>query len=131
MFERWLAQIRGQTSAAASPVAEDRMAEAVALWGGLYRGQAPWLAKGGGLELPAAIACELARQTTLELESRVDGSERARFLDGQYQAALTRLRPAFELGCATGGAGHEALSGRTGRHRGGLCRSGPLFAHRI
>ena len=103
MFERWLAQIRGQTSAAASPVAEDRMAEAVALWGGLYRGQAPWLAKGGGLELPAAIACELARQTTLELESRVDGSERARFLDGQYQAALTRLRPAFELGCATGG----------------------------
>ena len=103
MFERWLAQIRGQTSAAASPAAEDRMAEAVALWGGLYRGQAPWLAKGGGLELPAAIACELARQTTLELESRVDGSERARFLDGQYQAALTRLRPAFELGCATGG----------------------------
>ena len=103
MFERWLAQIRGQTSAAASPVAEDRMAEAVALWGGLYRGQAPWLAKGGGLELPAAIACELARQTTLELESRVDGSERARFLDGQYQAALTRLRPGFELGCATGG----------------------------
>ena len=98
MFERWLAQIRGQTSAAASPVAEDRMAEAVAPWGGLYRGPAPWLAKGGGPELPAAIACELARQTTLELESRVDGSERARFLDGQYQAALTRLRPAFELG---------------------------------
>ena len=69
MFERWLAQIRGQTSAAASPAAEDRMAEAVALWGGLYRGQAPWLAKGGGLELPAAIACELARQTTLELKA--------------------------------------------------------------
>lgn len=55
MFERWLAQIRGQTSAAASPVAEDRMAEAVALWGGLYRGQAPWLAKGGGLELPPRL----------------------------------------------------------------------------
>lgn len=59
MFERWLAQIRGQASAAASPAAEDRMAGAVALWGGLYRGQAPWLAEGGGLELPAAIACEL------------------------------------------------------------------------
>ena len=91
MFERWLAQIRGQTSAAASPAAEDRMAEAVALWGGLYRGQAPWLAKGGGLELPAAIACELARQTTLELESRVDGAVSGRAVSSSADAAAARL----------------------------------------
>lgn len=95
MFERWLAQIRGQTSAAASPAAEDRMAEAVALWGGLYRGQAPWLAKGGGLELPAAIACELARQTTLELESRVGrigaGAVSGRAVSSGADAAAARL----------------------------------------
>lgn len=108
MFERWLAQLRGGSPATLAETlpagaAGRRMADAVALWSGLYRGRAPWRPRDGGLGLPAAIACELARQTTLELESRVTGSARARFLDGQYRRALGRLRPAVELGCATGG----------------------------
>ncbi len=106
MFERWLAPRRGQPPAASPPgppgVPDRRMAEAVALWSDLYRGKPPWKPRDGGLGLAAAIASELARQTTLELQSRILGSRRAEFLDRQYRRVLDRLRPALEVGCATG-----------------------------
>lgn len=80
------------------------MRHAQQLWADMYRGCAPWL--GGGvksLELPSAIASELARFATLELKSKVLGSgARAKFLDKYYQPVLGSLRRYVEYGCATG-----------------------------
>ncbi len=112
MIEKWLAWTKQAARARIRPPLEaaapdGRMAEAIALWCGLYRGEAPWLiakgSAGAGLGLAAAIAGELARQTTLELETQITGSARGEFLNSQYRAMLKTLRQAVELGCAGGG----------------------------
>ena len=73
----------------------------IARWSQLYRkgrssGQ-------GKLMLPAAIAGELARLATCELDSWVEGGSRGQFLQKQYRQALGQLRLWAEYGFAGGG----------------------------
>ena len=82
----------------------EKMKEALQLWTQMYDDRPPWA---GGqvktLNLPAAIAAETARMTTVEMKSEVSGGERGRFLNQMYQPVLERLRPFVEYGCAKGG----------------------------
>lgn len=100
--------IREAAGGPAHPGDGKEMEQAVALWSSLYSGGAPWL--GGqvqSLGLPAAIASELARMVTIEMESRITPGRgnpaRAEFLNRQYQPVLDRLRGAVEFACAKGG----------------------------
>lgn len=80
------------------------MQTAIDLWWAMFRDEAPWLnEETKSMSLPASIAGELARLTTVELESRVSGSLRAEYLEEQYRHFLTRLRPAVEFAAAGGG----------------------------
>lgn len=80
---------------------DTRMAAATELWSEMYRGRAPWntrevLSAG----IPAAVAAETARLTTVELVSSCDGSE---LIDGLYQSrVLPELRRNVEYGMAGG-----------------------------
>ncbi len=80
------------------------MRDAIDLWQEMYQDQAPWLGETTqSLGLPAAIAGELARLTCVELESSVEGSPRAEWLQEQYAAVLAQLRQNVETACAGGG----------------------------
>lgn len=83
------------------------MANAIDLWDDMFRDEAPWLfdprRPAESLGLPAAIASELARLITIEMESEVTGSARADYLNVQYQPVLGRLRQSVEFGAAKGG----------------------------
>lgn len=79
----------------------DEMAAAIELWGRMYKNRSPWLKKREkGAGLPAAISAEIARLITLELDSKVEGSE---YLDRYYQKVMWQLRIQTEYGCAKGG----------------------------
>ena len=83
------------------------MANAIDLWDDMFRDEAPWLfdprRPSESLGLPAAIASEMARLVTIEMESEVTGSPRADYLNAQYQPVLDRLRQSIEFGIAKGG----------------------------
>lgn len=66
------------------------------LWMNMYTSD-PWL------KLPSSIASEIARLTTIEMESEITGGTRAAFLNECYQQALKILRIHTEYGCAGGG----------------------------
>lgn len=55
-----------------------------------------------GMRLPAAIAGELARLTTVEMKMRVSGGERGAFLDETLRQLTGRLRRELEYGLADG-----------------------------
>lgn len=55
------------------------------------------------LGLPAAIAGELARLVTVEMTSKVEGSPRAKYLQGEYQQVLDGIRTNAEVAAAGGG----------------------------
>ena len=74
----------------------EEMSAAISKWDSMY-------ADNGRLALASSIAAETARLTTLELKSRVMGSKRADFLNGEYQKFLDGIRNITELACATGG----------------------------
>ena len=57
----------------------------IELWSRMYEGRAPWQNASENAELPAAIAGELARLVTLELQSGVEGSRSADVLNEIYQ----------------------------------------------
>ena len=80
------------------------MAEALQLWGLLYENRAPWLSQDvHSLNLPAAIAGEIARAVTIEMKVEISGSARAAFLQKQVNRLLLQLRQMVEFGCAKGG----------------------------
>jgi A118 family predicted phage portal protein len=80
------------------------MAEALQLWSQLYANQAPWLTTDiHSLNLPAAIAGEIARAVTLELKITITGSARADYLAAQLSRLLPKLRQMVEYGAAKGG----------------------------
>lgn len=80
------------------------MASAIDLWSDMYKGNAPWIGdKVQSLGIPSAIASEIARLTTIEMQSEVSGSERADFLNTQYQRVILELRTQVEYGAAKGG----------------------------
>ena len=87
----------------ASGVSE-KMKDALCLWRAMYDNEAPWLTKDvKSLNLPAAIAAEMARLTTVEMRSEVSGSERADFINKAYGDVLVNIRRFLEYGCAKGG----------------------------
>lgn len=55
------------------------------------------------LNLGATIASEFARLIMIEFESEITGSERADYLQEQYERLLEQLRVRLEAGCAVGG----------------------------
>ena len=80
------------------------MGEALQLWSLMYINQAPWLNDQiKSLNLPAAIASEISRSVTIELESEITGSPRADFLYQQMDKVLPKLRQQIEYGIAKGG----------------------------
>lgn len=80
------------------------MDASIALWGDMYEGNAPWLSsKVKSLNLPVAIACEIARLVMLEMKSSVSGSHRADYINVSYSQLINRLRTDLEIGCARGG----------------------------
>lgn len=80
------------------------MQEALTLWSQMYENKAPWLSDSThSLNLPAAIAGEIARVTTIEMQVEVTGSARADFLQEQVKAIMPKLRAQVEMGCAKGG----------------------------
>lgn len=82
----------------------DEMYQAIAFWNDLYLGKAPWLAQNKqSLSLPSAIASELARMATIEMDVTIGGSPRAGYLQKQLAPFLAGIRRHVEYACATGG----------------------------
>lgn len=115
MFRRFIAWIRGVLSKMLhineakralnvdAAISSD-MQNAIDLWASMFMDRAPWLDDTTqSLGLPAAIAGEIARLTTIELESAVTGSPRADYLQGEYAQVLANLRSNVETASAGGG----------------------------
>ncbi len=78
------------------PAVSSEMALAQSNWCDMYENTK-------GLHLPAAIAFEMARMITLELNSQIVGSKRAEFLNESYKKVIDNIRIPVEYGCAKGG----------------------------
>lgn len=79
----------------------DRMGQAIELWAKMYENKPPWVKKNVlSCGLSAAVAAEMARLVTLELQTEVSGND---FLDTEYQAVIEDIRRYCEYGCAKGG----------------------------
>ena len=75
----------------------------IELWSRMYEGRAPWLnATTDSANIPAAVAGEVARLTTLEMQSKIDGSPRAEYLNRIYENVLEKLRVQTEYAFAKG-----------------------------
>lgn len=80
------------------------MTSALERWTAMYENRASWLsAQIKSLNLPAAIAGEIARAVTIEMQVSITGSPRAEFLAAQFATIMPRLREMVEKGCAKGG----------------------------
>lgn len=83
----------------------DNMEEAMEIWREIYADEPFWSENchGKTLNLGATIASEFARLIMIEFESKITGSERADYLQKQYERLLEQLRVRLEAGCAVGG----------------------------
>lgn len=82
----------------------DEMTRELEDWSKMYENDAGWLnAYVKSLNLPAAIAGEIARATTIEMEVAVTGGARADWLNEQINRIVPRLRQYVEYGSAKGG----------------------------
>ena len=80
------------------------MTAALQQWSLMYINQAGWLnAEIKSLGLPAAIAGELARAATIEMDVEISGSARAVWLYEQIDRIYPKLREQVEYGVAKGG----------------------------
>ena len=115
MFQRFLSWIRGvltkmlhigdakQALKADVSISAD-MQVAVDLWAKMFMGKPPWLDDTiQSIGLPAAIAGEIARLITVELDSKITGGPRADYLQQEYQLVLDNLRANVEVAVAGGG----------------------------
>lgn len=83
----------------------DNMEEAMEVWLEIYADEPSWSkdCHNKTLNLGATIASEFARLIMIEFESEITGSERADYLQEQYEKLLEQLRVRLETGCAVGG----------------------------
>lgn len=82
----------------------EKMARKIFLWNCMYRNETAWLnGETRSLELPAAIASEMARLVTMERTFGINGDGRADFLAEQFSAVDSLLPIYAEYGCASGG----------------------------
>lgn len=81
------------------------MVGALSNWSNMYVNKASWLVDGEvfSLNLPAAVAGEIARVCTVEMNIKVDGSPRAEFIQKQLKKVLDSMRENVEYGAAKGG----------------------------
>ena len=80
------------------------MSEAINTWIKMYKNEADWLNEDvKSLNLAASIASEFATLVTLEMKSEITGSERAKFLNEQYQKIVANLDTYLEYANAGGG----------------------------
>ncbi|MEG2678341.1 MAG: phage capsid protein [Oscillospiraceae bacterium] len=80
------------------------MQAAIDKWALMFQEKADWLGSNTqSLGLSAAIAGEMARLTTVEMDSTIEGSPRADYLQKEYQVVLDTLRTNVELAAAGGG----------------------------
>src|SRR5690349_19251381 len=115
MFQRILAWIRERLSRMIKPTTVNSalrvdvaitplMADALQKWSLMYVNQPPWeTGETKSLNLPAAIAAEIARAVTIEMEVQLSGSSRANFLAEQLVPLLNNIRTYTEYACAKGG----------------------------
>ena len=107
VFLSWLRSIVNKIDPknATSNYQFDNMEEAMEVWLEIYADEPFWSKSchDKTLNLGAAIASEFARLITIELESKITGSERAEYLQEQYERLLEQLRVRLEAGCAVGG----------------------------
>ena len=81
-----------------------KMADKILLWNNMYQNKAYWLnGEVKSLELPAAIAAEIARLVTMERQFGINGGKRAEYLSKQFCLVDTNLPIYVEYGCASGG----------------------------
>lgn len=87
------------------PDISDEMAKSIDLWTKMYKDKSPWVDgdKIKPMGLASSIASEMARLTTIEMESIISGSDRADYLNEQYQKVVDKLRVQVEYGLAKGG----------------------------
>ncbi len=83
----------------------EKMREAARLWKRVYENDAPWLEGGRvkGMNLLPVISGEVARLAVLEMGWRVEGSDRAAFLNRQIGPVRHRLRRYLEYAVGKGG----------------------------
>lgn len=81
----------------------DKMSAAVLEWTKLYENKEYAQGNTRSLNIAKAICSELARLATIEFESEICGSERAVYLNEQYQQILKKTRIFTEYACAKGG----------------------------
>lgn len=80
------------------------MDNAIHMWAEMYEGSPPWMSDDvKTLNLPAAIAGEIARLVTMEMKVEVSGSPMADYLNEQLQGCISRARQYTEFACAKGG----------------------------
>lgn len=80
------------------------MAIALQKWSAMYINQAEWLNESvKSLNLPAAIAAEISRAVTIEMQVSVTGSARADWLQLQLKNVVDNIRTYTEYGAAKGG----------------------------
>lgn len=92
----------------------DEMTKAIELWTQMYEDNPPWLEEEDlqSLNISSSIASELARLVTIEMKSEVTGkkegeskikSQRASYLNDQYQKVIDKIRVNTEYAAAKGG----------------------------
>lgn len=86
------------------------MSQALELWTQMYENEAPWLTSDTtslnnlkSLNLAAAIAGEVARAVTIEMQVEFTGSARATWLESEFERVMNKLRTQVEYGVAKGG----------------------------
>jgi A118 family predicted phage portal protein len=80
------------------------MIDALQKWSAMYINEPSWkVGEIKTLNLPAAIASEIARAVTIEMDVQVSGSPRADFLALQLAPVLNNVRTNTEYACAKGG----------------------------
>lgn len=81
------------------------MEDAIVLWGKMYGNSPPWKREGmKTLNIPAAIASEMAKTVVLELEAKVSGSARANYINTEMNnKVFGKVRDIAEFMIAKGG----------------------------
>lgn len=111
VFRRLFARESIERRIGAEIVVSSKMAAAIDLWMRCYKNKPPWRYDDTGqdkvrtLNLPAVIASEIARLTTIEFETKVSDNR----IDEIYQKAVKDIRENCEIGCAGGGVAFKPV----------------------
>jgi len=94
-----------ETSIGSEVAVSTEMQSATTTWLDMYQGNVPWLAENPQtLGLPATIAAEIAKMVTLEMKVNITGdSERAKYIEKQFEPVMESIRQNVEYACAGGG----------------------------